>query len=35
MTEIREQLQFQGTWRSYQKRVLDKADFYLKDKRIP
>ena len=27
-------LRFQGQWRSYQKRVLDKADQYLRDKRL-
>lgn len=27
-------LSFQGQWRAYQKRVLDRADSYLKDKRI-
>ncbi|MBQ7065360.1 MAG: DEAD/DEAH box helicase family protein [Lachnospiraceae bacterium] len=34
MVSIKEKLYFQGTWRSYQKRVLDKSDIYLKDKRI-
>lgn len=34
MVSIREKLKFQGTWRSYQQRVLNKADSYLKDKRI-
>lgn len=34
MLSIREQLQFKGTWRSYQKRVLDKADVYLADNRV-
>lgn len=34
MRAIREKLYFQGTWRSYQKRVLDKSDIYLRDKRI-
>ena len=32
--EIREALHFNGTWRTYQKRVLDRADHYLKDKRV-
>ena len=32
--EIREALHFSGTWRTYQKRVLDRADHYLKDKRV-
>lgn len=32
--EIRELLHFDGQWRSYQKRVLDRADQYLKDNRI-
>ena len=32
--EIREALRFNGTWRTYQKRVLDRADHYLKDKRV-
>lgn len=31
---IRNLLRFDGQWRSYQKRVLDRADNYLKDKRI-
>lgn len=31
---IRELLSFDGQWRTYQKRVLDRADNYLKDKRI-
>lgn len=31
---IKNLLQFRGQWRSYQKRVLDRADNYLKDKRI-
>lgn len=33
-TNIREYLQFQGDWRSYQQRVLDHADEYLKDGKI-
>lgn len=32
--EIREALHFSGTWRTYQKRVLDRAALYLKDKRV-
>lgn len=32
--DLQNTLQFHWTWRSYQKRVLDKADTYLKDKRI-
>lgn len=31
---IKNLLKFDGQWRSYQKRVLDRADNYLKDKRI-
>ena len=31
---IKDLLKFDGQWRSYQKRVLDRADNYLKDKRI-
>lgn len=31
---IRELLRFEGQWRSYQKRVLDRADHYLKDRKI-
>ncbi len=31
---IKNLLKFEGQWRSYQKRVLDRADNYLKDKRI-
>lgn len=31
---INQLLSFQGQWRVYQKRVLDRADSYLKDKRI-
>lgn len=31
---LQKTLQFQGTWRSYQKRVLDRAGEYLKDKKI-
>ncbi len=31
---IKSMLHFQGQWRSYQKRVLDRADRYLADKRI-
>lgn len=31
---IKNLLKFEGQWRSYQKRVLDKAAHYLKDKRI-
>lgn len=33
-TPIKMLLKFDGQWRSYQKRVLDRADNYLKDKRI-
>lgn len=33
-TEIKDLLRFDGQWRSYQKRVLDRADQYLKDNRI-
>lgn len=31
---LRDALQFKGTWRSYQARVLEKANQYLKDGRI-
>lgn len=31
---IQESLQFQGQWRSYQKRVLDHAPNYLQDHKI-
>lgn len=30
-TVLKDLLSFQGEWRSYQKRVLDHADNYLKD----
>ena len=33
-TALKDLLSFQGEWRSYQKRVLDHADNYLKDGRI-
>ncbi len=33
-TPIKMLLKFDGQWRTYQKRVLDRADNYLKDKRI-
>ncbi|MBQ7954226.1 MAG: DEAD/DEAH box helicase family protein [Lachnospiraceae bacterium] len=32
--DLLNKLQFHWTWRTYQKRVLDRADTYLKDKRI-
>lgn len=32
--QLNTMLQFQGKWRSYQKRVLDRAEEYLKDKRV-
>ncbi len=34
MLEIKNVLRFDGQWRSYQKRVLDRADNYLRDKRV-
>lgn len=33
-TPIKDLLRFDGQWRSYQKRVLDRADQYLRDNRI-
>lgn len=33
-TGLRQKLHFSGTWRSYQARVLDKADTYLEDGRV-